>query len=129
MERGDFIKVPYLMGSNTDEGSSFIPGNNVDFVTNYPTSKIDNDAQFFADLESMRLNETVVAKFAELYPQNGSEQTVANYHNTLPAELGIQYKRGVTFYGDSNIIAPTRYAAIKWSDFNVTYVLILAHSL
>ena len=122
MERGEFVKVPYLMGSNTDEGSSFIPGNNVDFETDYPTTKIDNDEQFFANLKSIGLNETVTDTLVALYPQNGSEQAVANYHNTLPLELGVQYKRGVTFYGDSEIIAPTRYAAIKWTQFNTTYV-------
>ncbi|KAK6586967.1 hypothetical protein PZA11_000257 [Diplocarpon coronariae] len=115
LERGNFVKVPYMMGSNTDEGSSFIPGNNFDNATFYPTSKIDTDAEFMDYLTSLGANSTVAREVFDLYPQNGAEQVIATYPNDKGADLGYQYKRACTFAGDYWIIAPTRYAAQVWA--------------
>lgn len=112
---GNFVKVPYIIGHNTDEGAAFVPGNNFDNATFYPTTKIDTDNQFLDYLYSLGANDTVAQQLFDLYPQNASDQALATYPNDLEAELGYQYKRSVTLAGDSNIIAPTRFTAQIWA--------------
>ncbi|KAK2627863.1 hypothetical protein QTJ16_002509 [Diplocarpon rosae] len=117
LERGDFVKVPFMMGTNTDEGSAFVPGSNFDNATFYPmaSSKIDTDAEFLGYLTSLGANWTVAQEVFDLYPQNGTEQVVDTYPNDKGAVLGYQYKRACTFAGDYMMIAPTRYAAQVWA--------------
>ncbi|KAJ0334231.1 hypothetical protein COL5a_000279 [Colletotrichum fioriniae] len=119
LAKGNFVKVPYIIGHNTDEGSAFIPGNNFDNATFYPTSKIDTDEQFRDYIVSLKANETVASRVFDLYRQNATDQALATYPDDLGAELGYQYKRAVTLAGDSNIIAPTRYTAQMWTTYNV----------
>ncbi|PBP17750.1 lipase 2 [Diplocarpon rosae] len=117
LERGDFVKVPFMMGTNTDEGSAFVPGSNFDNATFYPmaSSKIDTDAEFLGYLASLGANWTVAQEVFDLYPQNATEQVVDTYPNDKGAVLGYQYKRACTFAGDYMMIAPTRYAAQVWA--------------
>ncbi|KAK1516538.1 lipase 2 [Colletotrichum abscissum] len=119
LAKGNFVKVPYIIGHNTDEGSAFIPGNNFDNATFYPTSKIDTDEQFRDYIASLKANETVASRVFDIYRQNATDQALATYPDDLGAELGYQYKRAVTLAGDSNIIAPTRYTAQMWAAYNV----------
>ncbi|KAK1490083.1 lipase 2 [Colletotrichum tamarilloi] len=119
LAKGNFVKVPYIIGHNTDEGSAFIPGNNFDNATFYPTSKIDTDEQFRAYIASLKANETVASRVFDLYRQNATDQALATYPDDLGADLGYQYKRAVTLAGDSNIIAPTHYTAQMWAAYNV----------
>ncbi|KAK1461792.1 lipase 2 [Colletotrichum cuscutae] len=119
LAKGNFVKVPYIIGHNTDEGSAFIPGNNFDNATFYPTSKIDTDEQFREYIASLKANETVASRVFDIYRQNATDQALATYPDDLGAELGYQYKRAVTLAGDSNIIAPTRYTAQMWAAYNV----------
>ncbi|EXF81415.1 lipase 2 [Colletotrichum fioriniae PJ7] len=119
LAKGNFVKVPYIIGHNTDEGSAFIPGNNFDNATFYPTSKIDTDEQFRDYIVSLKANETVASRMFDLYRQNATDQALATYPDDLGAELGYQYKRAVTLAGDSNIIAPTRYTAQMWTAYDV----------
>ncbi|KAL0780021.1 hypothetical protein CaCOL14_004505 [Colletotrichum acutatum] len=119
LAKGNFVKVPYIIGHNTDEGSAFIPGNNFDNATFYPTSKIDTDEQFRDYIVSLKANETVASRVFDLYRQNATDQALATYSDDLGAELGYQYKRAVTLAGDSNIIVPTRYTAQMWAAYNV----------
>lgn len=120
VEKGEFCKVPFLLGYNTDEGSSFIPGSHFDNITYYPTVTINTDAEFLSHVESLGVNSTVAQEIARLYPLNSPEQVLPLYTNNLPKELGIQYKRANTFWGDMEIIAPTKYAARKWTENGVT---------
>ncbi|KAK1539050.1 lipase 2 [Colletotrichum costaricense] len=119
LAKGNFVKVPYIIGHNTDEGSAFIPGNNFDNATFYPTSKIDTDEQFREYIASLKANETVASRVFDIYRQNATNHALATYPDDLGAELGYQYKRAVTLAGDSNIIAPTRYTAQMWAAYNV----------
>ncbi|KAK1537851.1 lipase 2 [Colletotrichum paranaense] len=119
LAKGNFVKVPYIIGHNTDEGSAFIPGNNFDNATFYPTSKIDTDEQFREYIASLKANETVASRVFDIYRQNATDHALATYPDDLGAELGYQYKRAVTLAGDSNIIAPTRYTAQMWAAYNV----------
>ncbi|KAK1718201.1 Alpha/Beta hydrolase protein [Colletotrichum lupini] len=119
LAKGNFVKVPYIIGHNTDEGSAFIPGNNFDNATFYPTSKIDTDEQFREYIASLKANETVASRVFDLYRQNATDQALATYPDDLSAELGYQYKRAVTLAGDFNIIAPTHYTAQMWAAYNV----------
>ncbi|KAK1637683.1 Carboxylesterase [Colletotrichum phormii] len=126
LAKGNFVKVPYIIGHNTDEGSAFIPGNNFDNATFYSTSKIDTDEQFRGYIVSLKANETVASRLFELYPQNATDQALATYPDDLGAELGYQYKRAVTLAGDSNIIAPTRYTAQMWAAYNYRWDVIVS---
>ncbi|KAM0545995.1 hypothetical protein ACHAPJ_011107 [Fusarium lateritium] len=119
LARGDFVRVPYIIGHNTDEGSAFVPGNNLENAPFYPTVKIDTDDQFLDYIVSLHANKTIAQEVFDLYPQNATDQALATYPNDLEPELGIQYKRAVTLAGDSNIIAPTRYSAEMWAAYGV----------
>ncbi|KAJ4250948.1 hypothetical protein NW762_011598 [Fusarium torreyae] len=119
LARGDFVRVPYIIGHNTDEGSAFVLGNNLESAPFYPTVKIDTDEQFMDYITSLHANETIAQDIFDLYPLNATDQVLATYPNDLEPELGIQYKRAVTLAGDSNIIAPTRYSAEVWAAYSV----------
>ncbi|KAI9048271.1 hypothetical protein LZ554_008066 [Drepanopeziza brunnea f. sp. 'monogermtubi'] len=115
LERGDFVKVPYLLGSNTDDGSLFIPGANLDNKTSYPTVQINTDNEFLDYVTSLGANSTTVQKLLDLYPQNATDQILATYPNDLGPEVGYQYKRACTLAGDYTIVASTRYTAQIWA--------------
>ncbi|KAK7718581.1 hypothetical protein SLS64_002537 [Diaporthe eres] len=115
LSSGNFVKVPYLLGHNTDEGTAFIPGNNFDNATFYPTSQINTDDEFLAYATELGFNSSSAATIASLYAQNATDQVIETYPNDLGAELGYQYKRACTLAGDYTIIAPTRYTAQIWA--------------
>ncbi|KAJ5038706.1 uncharacterized protein L3040_006386 [Drepanopeziza brunnea f. sp. 'multigermtubi'] len=90
LERGDFVKVPYLLGSNTDDGSDFIPGANLDHNTLYPTVQINTDNEFLNYITLLGANSTTVPKLLDLYSQNATDQILATYPNNLGPEVGYQ---------------------------------------
>ncbi|EKD20663.1 hypothetical protein MBM_01345 [Drepanopeziza brunnea f. sp. 'multigermtubi' MB_m1] len=98
LERGDFVKVPYLLGSNTDDGSDFIPGANLDHNTLYPTVQINTDNEFLNYITLLGANSTTVPKLLDLYSQNATDQILATYPNNLGPEVGYQYKRAAYQY-------------------------------
>lgn len=89
LRQGRFVRVPVLMGINTDEGTSFAPRG------------INTDDQFFGFVRSLGANETTLHEIAKLYPDDpelGLPATLSGRPEASP--WGLQWKRLVAFYGD-----------------------------
>ncbi|KAF2769967.1 alpha/beta-hydrolase [Teratosphaeria nubilosa] len=109
LERGNFVHVPYIIGCNTDEGTSFGP------------KGINTTAQFLAYIISDDGVDKVTAQdLAILYPDIpaiGIPATLAGRPNST---VGLQYKRTSAVVGDISMHAPRRLTAQEWASHNAT---------
>jgi acetylcholinesterase len=89
LREGNFVKVPVLMGINTDEGASFA------------TQGINTTDQFINFVLSTGVDSVIANTTAELYPDIpdlGLPATLKGRPEAYP--WGLQWKRMVAFYGD-----------------------------
>ncbi|KAF4472098.1 alpha beta-hydrolase [Fusarium albosuccineum] len=104
---GDFVKVPIIVGANTDEGTSFSP------------KGINTTAEFKKAIEgsSPPINNSFAEKILKAYPQSSREQILPNLAANWvpPPAYGKQYRRTATYYGDIMMIASRRLAAETWA--------------
>jgi carboxylesterase type B len=106
--KGNFVKVPYLLGANTDEGSAFGP------------QGINNDTAFEAYLNSTGADYESVRTLEALYPNIpalGVLDTVPSVTNTT---YGTQFKRAAAFGGDLAFIAARRLTCQQWAKYNTS---------
>ncbi|KAH8881065.1 alpha/beta-hydrolase [Thozetella sp. PMI_491] len=98
MMDGQFIKVPLIIGTNSDEGTAFAP------------RLINNDAQMLAQITAQGL-----------YPDIPAIGIPAVFTDR-PDELtyGRQFKRAAAFFGDHLFIADRRLTTMQWSKYNGT---------
>jgi carboxylesterase type B len=108
MEEGNFVKVPFLIGANSDEGTAFLPGvfNNDKNLTDYILSQGPDNATA----------ETLLKLYPDI-PAIGIPDSVSGRPNET---IGVQYKRGAAYNGDYYFIAGRRYTASAWSNHNIT---------
>lgn len=89
LREGKFVKVPVLMGINTDEGASFA------------TQGINTTEQFLAFVRGIGVDSATANATAELYPDVPDLGLPATLKGTPAAyPWGLQWKRMVAFYGD-----------------------------
>lgn len=105
-QQGQFVKVPYLVGANADEGTMFGPhgiNTTTDFL-NYL-----NKTQVFD-------NETAQT-LSYLYPDIPAIGIPGTWHGRPPAtsEFGTQYKRSSAVGGDVSQHATRRLASLTWA--------------
>ncbi|TNY22623.1 alpha/beta-hydrolase [Rhodotorula diobovata] len=104
IRRNAFVRVPLLVGTNTDEGTAF------------GTKNISTDAQLAASLQAYypKLTNESTAKLLELYPNDPS---VGSPYDTGDAVLasGLQDKRSNALTGDLRYIAGKRLLAEKYA--------------
>lgn len=89
LREGRFVKVPVLMGINTDEGASFA------------TQGINTTEQFLSFVRNTGVDNATAYATAELYPDIpdlGLPATLKGRPEAYP--WGLQWKRMVSFYGD-----------------------------
>jgi carboxylesterase type B len=105
MKKGNFVKVPILLGTNTDEGTGAAP-----------RKGIDTDADFEAAISLARIDTDTVTKITHLYPNIHAIGIPKSYKPPpeIPG-LGKQYKRSAAFFGDAVEHAPRRLTSISWS--------------
>ncbi|KAH6889677.1 Alpha/Beta hydrolase protein, partial [Thelonectria olida] len=105
---GSFVKVPIIVGANTDEGTSFAP------------KGINTTAGFRANLESS-LDADFVTKILEAYPDKSNEAILPNLAPNWnpPSDYGTQYRRVATYYGDKFMVASRRLTAQVWAKHNL----------
>lgn len=108
--RGAFVKVPVILGANTDEGTSFGP------------KGINTTEQFLQNLiitSSPPMSEDFAKKILAVYPLNSSSDVLPNLGGpdyVPPAyPYGLQYRRTSTYYGDKAMIASRRLSCEAWS--------------
>ncbi|KAH7124905.1 carboxylesterase [Dactylonectria estremocensis] len=102
---GDFVKVPYLLGTNNDEGGYYGPigVNDEEGVHNALTS------------HAIGVNFTQATAIMSHYPYSGIELDIPGLTNAeLNTTIGLQFKRVNTMTTDIVFKAPSRYAAQLW---------------
>lgn len=112
LRRGEFVKVPYLIGTNFDEGTSFCAKgiNTTEQFLNqtlYKTPNMDNETLY-----------TIAALYPDI-PEVGIPATLKG----RPSEesgYGYQWKREAAYRGDVEIQAPRRHATQSWARYNAT---------
>ena len=108
LDKGQFTKTPFLLGTNSDEGTLFGP------------MGINTDAEFAAYLASLGASNASIAEIMTLYPNIPSLGLPA----TLPfrptnESIGTQYKRTTAFATDYAMLAGRRYANAAWTNHSV----------
>jgi carboxylesterase type B len=116
LKKGKFVKVPFLTGTNTDEATGY--------MFDLPLNTNANFSQFVDDVAHVGLNDTI---HAILYPDIPEIGIPSNYGtgNERPSgelleSLGLQYKRGVSFYSDFDMHNNRRAANQAWDKYNIT---------
>ncbi|KZM19098.1 uncharacterized protein EKO05_0010233 [Ascochyta rabiei] len=108
LSRGEFVKVPIITGTNSDEGASFAPYG------------INTTAQFQAALTASNLPLTLQTSLLAAYPDDLSTNVIAALGNQRPAaSFGYQFRRVATYIGDQLFIAPRRQTAKSWAQHEV----------
>lgn len=108
LAQGKFVKVPYLIGANADEGTSFgITG-------------INTTAEFREVITDWGVDNATADILEALYPDIPEIGIPATMAGEPPAGYGAMYKRVAAFQGDVNIHAPRRLASRAWRTFNVS---------
>ncbi|OLN85767.1 Lipase 4-like protein 3 [Colletotrichum chlorophyti] len=108
---GKFVRVPLLIGANTDEGTQF------------GAKGINTTAQWEANLRSGGANNVTIAVLSALYPdipRVGIPATLDGRPTGDEASLGSMYKRAAAFGGDRAQHGPRRYWARSWAAANLT---------
>jgi carboxylesterase type B len=102
---GSFVKVPYILGDNSDDGTDFTPqGINTDddFITFYRGYGIDN---------------TTLSELVDLYPNDPNNDIPLSAPGVFNDTIGLQFKRSATLIGDIGFKAPRRLAAQQWNKY------------
>jgi carboxylesterase type B len=109
VENGRFVRVPLLIGANSDEGTSSTP------------TGVNNDADFSNILDTGRIiPQPFKALLAAAYPNDPSVQLVASLGNaTLGAPHGAQWRRAATYLSDAIFIATRRRVSEMWAKYRV----------
>ncbi|KAF1921074.1 Alpha/Beta hydrolase protein [Ampelomyces quisqualis] len=107
LEAGEFVKVPIILGANSDEGSVFTPlpvNSTVDF-------------EFFVRMSAPgNMSEELAQKLFAAYPDDPSVNVIANLGNQRPSPpFGAQFRRSASYFGDQVFIAPRRKTCETWA--------------
>ncbi|KAH8807880.1 triacylglycerol lipase [Xylogone sp. PMI_703] len=105
---GEFVKVPLLIGANSDEGTAF------------GQRGINTDAEFEALVMSKGADAETAKIMSYLYPNIPSIGIPATLVNPpTSTQLGLQYKRQAAFAGDYLMIGTRRASCEAWSNYSV----------
>ncbi|KFY09443.1 hypothetical protein V491_08170 [Pseudogymnoascus sp. VKM F-3775] len=112
LRKGQFVKVPYLIGANFDEGGQF------------DVKGINTTNQFLALVKSAGPDNATAATIAALYPDIpdiGIPATLKGRPSpSILAEYGYQWKRSAAYEGDLWMHAGRRLASQSWAINNVS---------
>jgi carboxylesterase type B len=107
--KGQFVKIPIIVGANSDEGASFSPYG------------INTTEQFTASLAAAGLPSPLQTTILQAYPDDLSANVIAALGSQRPAaRFGQQFRRVATYVGDQLFIAPRRQTAVSWATHSVT---------
>lgn len=106
---GQFLKVPYLLGVNHDEGSAFAPRG------------INTTSQLLYFLTIAGLDNTTANALTTLYPDDPSLGIPPTFLGRPPASQtwGSQFKRVAAIMGDLGMHAPRRLTNEIWAKYGV----------
>ncbi len=107
---GQFVKVPYLLGTNHDEGTAF------------GARGINTTEEFLDVVTAAGVDDATAAVIAVVYP-NIPEIGIPNTfigHPSASLEYGLQFKRAAAYGGDLVMQAPRRLTSQSWAKYNST---------
>jgi carboxylesterase type B len=109
LAKGRFVRVPLLIGANTDEGKAFA-GMGVN-----TTDELGSYIMHFPYIHTTN-NETIRG-LLEAYPEPGTNSTHGQSDDTLPVSepYGNQFLRTARYIGDAMFIAGRRYSCEIWT--------------
>jgi len=112
LPRGEFAKVPLLIGANSDEGTAFT------------RQGVNTTQQFKEFVSAPGLGTTLPNSTTDgvtiLYPNDPKHDIPLPFVlPTDPGALGFQYKRAATYTGDFVMIAPRRASCQTWAAFDI----------
>ncbi|RMJ18459.1 hypothetical protein CDV36_001887 [Fusarium kuroshium] len=101
LKEGAFVKVPFIIGDNTDEGTTFSPFG------------INTEAELRSFLRELEFSEQDVSTLLELYPVGSMDLIL---HNLEPwnSTIGAQWSRVSSIIGDLLFIAPRYFSTRAW---------------
>jgi cholinesterase len=114
-EAGSFIKIPLLLGSNSDEGISFGPTGFNDATAIY-YGLLSNPS--FSGLAGLpyQISPASARKLLQLYPNDPSQEPPYDIVNsTIFAQYGLQWRRSCAIYGDIVMIAGRRKLCVEYA--------------
>jgi carboxylesterase type B len=104
---GELVKIPVIIGDNTDEGTSFAP------------KGLNTADQFLQALRrgSSSMNSSFAQEIVDIYTDESTEQILPEQAEDWvpPPSVGALYRPVATYYGDTTMIAPRRLAARVWA--------------
>lgn len=93
LDNGEFVKVPIISGTNTDEGTAFAP-------TGINTTEQFHDYLTDGFRSSLHLPDPAADRILELYPNDPSQGIPAFLGDQRLPSKGYQYRRVAAFAGD-----------------------------
>ncbi|KAI2792220.1 hypothetical protein POX_b02257 [Penicillium oxalicum] len=106
--QGKIARVPILLGTNTDEGTSF------------GTTGVDTDEDCIAELTASKrwvLTHQEATRLLSYYPNISAAGCPYGWGNVTWPDKGLQYKRYSSMAGDLTMVAPRRMLAQVMSRF------------
>lgn len=98
---GQFVKVPLLVGANSDEGTAFMT-RGVNFDSDFVNAILARNSSSYAFP-----NEAAVQKVLQFYPDDPAQGVPVNTGDGI-LPTGFQDKRSAAFFGDAVMIGPRR---------------------
>ncbi|MCJ1474853.1 hypothetical protein MMC13_003513 [Lambiella insularis] len=100
---GAFVKVPFILGENSDDG------------TDFPPFGINNDTGFADFFSGFDLDQTTLNDLMKLYPNTPNDDIPLSAPGVFNETVGFQFKRAATLIGDMFFKSPRRLAAQQWN--------------
>lgn len=107
---GSFVRVPIILGANSDEGTPFSP------------LGMNNTQAFEISLLSSGMNTSFTQKILAAYPDDPTVEILASLRPTFrpgPPQ-GAEYRRAATYYGDYSFIASRRLSCTTWANVGLS---------
>ncbi|PMD37135.1 alpha/beta-hydrolase [Hyaloscypha variabilis F] len=123
LSTGNFVRAPLLIGANTDEGTSF----GINYGPN--GTGVNSDEEWLDVLNSTNIasDSQTASTLSYLYPniQGLGIPNLATWPWIIPpdsnfsSQLGSQFRRLTSYFGDTVVIAPRRATNQAWSTYSV----------
>lgn len=108
LQEGRFVKVPYIIGSNSDEGTSF-----------GSSEPVNTDEDFLEYITSQDYDNATAHALAERYPDIPELGVPSTLEGRPNATIGLQYKRVSALATDVAFGAGRRLSSRTWAKYGV----------